>query len=274
MAVRSLPAPRTVRPRPSFLLRAAGANDCLGLITVSAGARRLRSMANLNSDLRTVATASWGTYGTEDSAFWQTGICPNCGPASFLAIAATVSSGNPGKPNGALEFLRCVSCRRGMVSNVGVISPGASPLAEVDGCPADVEAAWTEVRSDLSVGAATSAVMMCRKLLFHIAVEQGLPAVDAKGWAPSFEACLAKLRATGILTPLMEPWVQHIKEVGNKANHDLSVISAEDAQRVATFTRQLLVTTYEMPHKMREVLGEPPAEPGQEAGEEPGTLRI
>ena len=240
---------------------------------MSDAARRISSMATLNSDLRGVETPI-GRYGMDDSAFWRTGVCPHCGPASFLIVAATVHGANLSRPDGTVVFLRCVSCRRGMVSNVGVISPGASPLDAVDGCPADVEAAWTEVRSDLSVGAATSAVMMCRKLLFHIAVEQGLPAVDAKGWAPSFEACLAQLRATGILTPLMEPWVQHIKEVGNKANHDLSVISAEDAQRVATFTRQLLVTTYEMPYKMREVLGEPPAEPGQEAGEEAGTLRI
>lgn len=228
-------------------------------------------MANLNDDLRGVGTPR-PSYGLDDSDYWRNGVCPQCGPVSFLVVAASTDGSY--SPDGRLEFLRCARCRRGSVDNRGVISPGASTLAAVDGCPEDVEAAWTEVRSDLSAGAATSAVMMCRKLLFHIAVEQGLPAVDAKGKGPSFEACLAQLREKGLLTPPLEPWVQHIKEVGNKANHDLAVISAEDAQRVATFTRQLLVTTYEMPHKMREVLGEPPAEPGQEAGEEPGTLRI
>ena len=99
--------------------------------------------------------------------------------------------------------------------------------------------------------------MMCRKLLFHIAVEKGLAAQDAHGRAPTFAACLQHLREVGLLTPPLEPWVAHIRDVGNEANHDLAAIDAESATRVATFTRQLLVTTYEMPHRMRAALGAP-----------------
>ncbi|GEA79866.1 DUF4145 domain-containing protein [Cellulomonas uda] len=213
-------------------------------------------MANLNADIRTVQSPV-NQYGLDDSTFWLAATCPHCGPSSFLMVAATVSSGSPQKPNGHVQYLRCVACRRGAVMNNGVLSPGTTPLPAVDGCPDDVDVAWTEVRSDLSAGAATSAVMMCRKLLFHIAVEQGLAPENDKGRAPTFEQCLAQLREKGLLTPPLEPWVQHIKDVGNKANHDLSVITPEDALRVATFTRQLLVTTYEMPFRMREALGEP-----------------
>lgn len=220
-------------------------------------------MAALNADLRVVDTTA-SRYAVGDTQFWVQLECPQCGPSSFLIVAGSMDANS--HLDGRLAFLRCVTCSGGMVSNGGVISPGASTLAAVDGCPDDVAAAWAEVRNNLSVLAATSAVMMCRKLLFHIAVRHGLPEKDDRDRAPSFEACLAHLSAVGLVTPKMQPWVKHIKDVGNTANHDLAAITAEEGQRVATFTRQLLVTTYEMPHRL-EMLGEPPTEPGQEAGE-------
>lgn len=154
-----------------------------------------------------------------------------------------------------LMYLRCPTCRKGFVVNDGVMSPPEPPMPPVDGCPPDVEHAWGEATGALSVGATTAAVMMCRKLLFHIAVEKGLPEKDGKDRAPSFEACLMHLREVGIITPPLHDWVEHIRKIGNEANHDLAAIQPESATRVATFTRQLLVTTYEMPHKMNAVLG-------------------
>ncbi len=202
----------------------------------------------LNNDLRCVATGS-SNYGTEQDNSWQSGVCPWCGPASLLMVA--YASG------GGVRYFRCATCRRGLVLNDGVMSPPPLPLAPVEGCPPDVEGAWREATAALSVNATTAAVMMCRKLLFHIAVEKNLPEQDENGRAPTFAACLQHLRDVGLLTPPLEPWIDHIREVGNEANHDLDPISPERAERVAIFTRQLLVTTYEMPHKMKSVLGDP-----------------
>jgi hypothetical protein len=216
-------------------------------------------MPALNADLLVVETPL-PRHPANSTAHWMSMTCTECGPSTFLIVAASADSIQ--QADGRLVFLRCVRCTRGVVVNRGVVSPGASSLPAVDGCPADVEAAWAEVRAALGVRATTSAVMMCRKLLFHIAVEKGLPAKGDKGRAPSFEQCLAHLRAEGLLTPPLEPWVQHIKDIGNTANHDLAAITPEEAERVATFTRQLLVTTYEMPHKMKAVLDEPPGGAG------------
>lgn len=200
-----------------------------------------------------------------DPNWWLTGNCANCGPSQFLIVAGTVNNGRP--VGDGLIFVRCIRCQQGAVQNRGVQSPRVAAIQPVDGCPADVELAWREALADLGVGSYTSAVMMCRKILFHVAVEKKLKPKDSKGFAPTFVQVLSHLEREGFITPPIKPWVEHIKDVGNEANHDLAPISKDDAERVATFTRQLLVTTYEMPHRMREVLPELAAPDDGEAAE-------
>jgi hypothetical protein len=88
--------------------------------------------------------------------------------------------------------------------------------------------------------------MLCRKLLFHIAVGNGLLPKNDKDRAPSFYAAVEHLQDQQIITVKMRPWVDRIKDIGNDANHELTPISAEQANDVATFTLQLLVLAYEM----------------------------
>ncbi len=111
---------------------------------------------------------------------------------------------------------------------------------------ADLEA-WLEVRGCLSVGANTAAVMMCRKLLFHMAVTHGLPEKNARDRSPTFAEALEHLQSEGIITKHMRTWVDRIKVVGNEANHELPGIAADDAMDVAKFTRQLLHLAYDLP---------------------------
>jgi len=98
----------------------------------------------------------------------------------------------------------------------------------------------------LSVGASTAAVMLCRKLLVHVAVGQGLAEQNDKGRSPTFASAVEYLQDEGIITKRMRPWVDRIREVGNEANHEIPSISAEVALDIATFTEQLLRLTYEM----------------------------
>jgi hypothetical protein len=102
------------------------------------------------------------------------------------------------------------------------------------------------------VGANTAAVMMCRKLLFHIAVTHGLPEKDGNGRAPNFAKALKHLEDEGVITKHMRPWVTKIKDVGNEANHEIPRTSAEDAMAVAKFTRQLIMLAYELPAMVAE----------------------
>ncbi len=149
--------------------------------------------------------------------------------------------------DGATRWLRCVTCSSGHVSNDGVISPSIKPLTIPEGVTGVELAAWMEVRECLGVGAYTAAVMMCRKLLFHIAVAKGLPEKDSNNWAPSFVEAVQHLEDTGLITKIMRPWVDRIKDVGNEANHEITPVTMEIATDVAKFTEQLLRLTYEMP---------------------------
>lgn len=135
------------------------------------------------------------------------------------------------------------------------------PLRKPAGLP-DIDAAiWSEVRVCLGAGANAAAVMLCRKLLFHIAVANGLPPKNERDRAPSYMEAVNHLEGEGVVTKRMRPWVDRIKDVGNDANHELTPIEAGTALDVATFTEQLLVLAYELDALMASPLDG--ASPGQ-----------
>jgi len=224
-----------------------------GNVQLSMGAERVRMTSIIHR--LSIAGQPYHAHSEGDGKYWFAGVCPNCGPTQYYMIAATVDGNYTF--TGETAWLRCPTCRNAAAINSGVLSPTAEPLLAVDGLPAEVHAAWEEVRRCAGVAAHTASVMMCRKILFHIAVEKGLAEKNDNGRAPNFTETLDHLKAQGLVTPVLTPWVEHIKDVGNEANHDLPEISAESAQRVATFTRQLLVLTYEMPAQMKLAVGVP-----------------
>jgi hypothetical protein len=178
--------------------------------------------------------------------------CAFCGGDQLLVVGRVGEVAGYDGSRPAVRWLRCVSCYRGLVDNDGVISPGVRPLDTPDVLTGDDLAAWTEALSCLSVGANTAAVMMCRKLLFHIAVAHKLPEKDGSGRAPNFAKALKHLEDEGIITKHMLPWVTKIKDVGNEANHEIPRTSAADAMAVAKFTRQLIMLAYELPAMVAE----------------------
>lgn len=73
-----------------------------------------------------------------------------------------------------------------------------------------------------------------------------LPAKNDRDRAPTYAQAVGHLEAEGLITKKMLPWVERIRDVGNDANHEVNVVSAEQALDVAAFTEQLLVLAYEM----------------------------
>jgi hypothetical protein len=135
-------------------------------------------------------------YGHLDPAAeqrWLVAICPHCGGSQMGVVAAT-------KEEGAVKWLRCANCLRGAVMNGGVTAPSVKPLSVPKGLPAAEGAAWNEVRECLAVGAATASVMLCRKLLLHVAVTHGLAPKNVKGWAPAFKDVVDHLESQGLVT--------------------------------------------------------------------------
>lgn len=199
--------------------------------------------------LATVQGQSVRALPMNESDAWADETCPHCGHEHALRVAAE-TDGNYALQHHQTEWYRCVACRAGYVRQGGVIYPAGMPLRTPDGVPADEAAVWEEARACLGLGANTAAVMLCRKLLFHIANTHGLPEANDKGFAPGFAECAEHLRTQGLVTDRMMTWVKRIKDIGNEANHKLVPVTAEQALDVATFTEQLLVLAYELDARM------------------------
>lgn len=179
-----------------------------------------------------------GNFAPSDADAWTLAECAECGGSQMGIIAFDRAAEH--------RWLWCINCRLALVENYGVVSPNIKPLRIPAGVHGVELAAWKEVRACLAMGASTAAVMMCRKLLFHVAAANGLPEKDSKGRAPSFVEAVQHLIDEGLITPRMRPWVDRIKDVGNDANHEIAPVNAEVALDVATFTEQLLRLAYEM----------------------------
>ena len=105
----------------------------------------------------------------------------------------------------------------------------------------DVRRIYDEARNALTVGAATGTVMLCRKILMHVAVDKGaskdlnfLGYVDwliEERWIPRGG----------------ESWVDFIRRRGNDANHELPQMTPRDAEGILQFTELLLRNVYESP---------------------------
>ncbi len=167
---------------------------------------------------------------------WVSSSCPFCGGNQALVVATA----------GPTAWLRCVTCLEGHIARGGEVRPAPKPLRDPANLPPADAALWAEVRTTLGAGAYMATVMLCRKLLLHIAVAHELPPEDDRGRAPAFAACVKHLVAEGVITKPMLRWVDQIKDVGNAASHQIEPISEQDATRVATFTLQLLVLAYEV----------------------------
>jgi hypothetical protein len=194
-------------------------------------------MSSVDSNLTTASTQY--SYTPSNTQAWDAIPCPHCGGPQLFRVG--ISSQTP-----FVKWLRCPICLLGTVVNESEMSPGPKPLRVPRGLPEIDAVIWAEVRSCLAVGSNAAAVMLCRKLLFHVAVAHAMPPKTDNDRAPSFYAAVEHLQEQQFITAKMRPWVDRIKDIGNDANHELSPITTEQAADVATFTLQLLVLAYEM----------------------------
>jgi hypothetical protein len=110
--------------------------------------------------------------------------------------------------------------------------------------PSDVEAMYEEARACTGANAHTAAVLICRKLLMHIAVAEG-----AKPGL-SFRDYVDYLAANNYLPPRGRDWVDHVRDKGNEANHEIVKMKKEDAQTLIGFLQMLLIFLYEFPSQV------------------------
>ncbi|TQO20991.1 uncharacterized protein DUF4145 [Rhodoglobus vestalii] len=196
-------------------------------------------MADAISDL-TIISGAPGNFSKSDNRAFVLGECPNCAGTQLILLGyKTISSP-------ITRWLRCANCEHGLVQNGSKTSPSTLPLRVPKGVSGGELELWNEIRECLGGGTTTAAVMLCRKLLLHIAVSQGLHEKGENGRSPNFLQAVNHLESEGVITKKMRVWVDRIKDVGNEANHVIASVSKAQAMDVAEFTEQLLRLTYEM----------------------------
>ncbi len=166
-----------------------------------------------------------------------------------------VASGQGGKRG---FVLACTACNHPTFIDIeGVIqntTPAVKMGADVSGLPDDVAGLYDEARKCTAASSYTSAVLTCRKVLMHIAVEKGAPA------GKSFVEYVDYLATNNYIPPDGKDWVDYIRTKSNEANHEITLMDSKDADDLITFTEMLLRLVYEFKQRLPNQ-GTPPAVP-------------
>jgi hypothetical protein len=167
-------------------------------------------------------------------------VCGYCGvdtspSRGFHAVATGGISG---------YILLCTGCNRPSFieregGTIARVTPSPKKGNVVKGLPSDVGALYDEARGSTGANANTGAVLLCRKILMHIAVEKG---ADKN---LSFLQYVEFLAVKGYVAPDARGWVDYIRTKSNEANHELVLMTPQDADDLLTFTEMLLRQIYE-----------------------------
>lgn len=138
----------------------------------------------------------------------------------------------------------CPHCNNPTFFISGIQMPGNTPGAAVRSLPDEIATLYDEARKCVSIGAYTASVLLNRKLLMHIAVQQ--QAEPGKAFAHYVNYLADK----GFVPPNGKDWVTHIKSKGNEANHEIILMTRVDAEELIVFMEMLLKFIYEFPARI------------------------
>jgi polyhydroxyalkanoate synthesis regulator phasin len=123
--------------------------------------------------------------------------------------------------------------------------PGQAQGDEVKHLPVDLGKLYDEARYCVSVNSFTASVLVCRKILLHLAVNKGAPT------GQKFEEAVDYLVSKGYVPPDGKEWVDTIRKKGNEANHEIKLMNKTDAVELISFIEMLLKFMYEFPAKVK-----------------------
>lgn len=169
-------------------------------------------------------------------------ICGYCGSdiASQLGYSFVPSSSGEERLH---EYIRiCHKCSKPTyISKEGEVVPSAIYGKNIKHLPDEIEVIYNEARKCFSINAFTSVIMCCRKLIMHIACENG-----AKEDLP-FGKYVQHLKDEGYVAKPIHNLAEAILKYGNIANHKLELYDEDAATNIMLFTETILRTIYELP---------------------------
>ena len=119
--------------------------------------------------------------------------------------------------------------------------PAPAIGSAVSNVPEKLTALYEEARKCANTACYTGAVLLCRKMLMNIAVEQGAHE------GLKFIEYVDFLSDKGYVPPKGKHWVDHIRKKGNEATHEIALMNQTDARELLTFLEMLLRFIYEFP---------------------------
>ena len=173
-------------------------------------------------------------------------ICGHCGSLVAQDRGYQGEFSNAGQINRKLIYI-CPNCDHPTyfiyddLNRVIKKIPSSSFGNFVEHLPDEVHRLYDEARRCTSNSSYTAAVMVCRKLLMHIAVEKG--AEENK----SFKEYVNHLDKGGYLPTKSEQWVNYIRNQGNEANHEIVLKNESNAKNLVELIEMLLKLIYEFP---------------------------
>lgn len=178
----------------------------------------------------------------------QTYSCPYCNQTVAGTIHDLIKFDGycPGlgiKPENVYGVVECPACHRPSIYEYGeqTTAPFSKALRPVNNLPEKIDAVYQEVRAGIGAKCYTSAVILSRTALMYIAVEKGAP--DNL----NFQKYVDFMVSEGYIPPNAKGWVDKIRQMGNRAVHDLEIWEKEDAELIGRFLMYLLIFIYELP---------------------------
>jgi hypothetical protein len=137
----------------------------------------------------------------------------------------------------------CSNCKNPTYFDLSLQVPGVAFGNKVEYLPSDVEKLYNEARFCMSVNAFTASILVCRKILLHLAVSK-------KGSQDlTFEKAVEYLASIGYVPPEGKGWVDQIRKKSNEANHEIKLMTQKDAEELVSFLEMLLKFMYEFPSR-------------------------
>ena len=135
----------------------------------------------------------------------------------------------------------CINCYRPTFIYDCKQFPAERIGKQFEGIPKNINNLYEEARSCYSVDAYTGVILLCRKLLMHVAIDQGAKSNKR------FIDYVNYLDEEHYINVNSKHWVDRIRRLGNDANHEIIINSEEDARTIILFCEMLLATLYEYP---------------------------
>jgi hypothetical protein len=116
-----------------------------------------------------------------------------------------------------------------------------NPVSQV---PQTLNVLYEEARKCTTMACYTATVLLCRKMLMNIAVSEGA----AEGL--KFFEYVQFLADNHYVPPKGKHWVDHIRQKGNEATHEIKLMSEGDARDLLNFIEMLLRLIYDFPARI------------------------